>query len=74
MKQRPSPTEALKADIILNYGRMKEEPQGRDKYGTLTDVLAKMFEQRLNTSLEQYHDICQFTGSTALELRVKRAA
>lgn len=74
MKQRPSPHEELKADIILNYGRMKQEPQGRDKYGTLTDVLARMFEHRMNGALESYHEVCQFTGSTALELRVKRAA
>jgi hypothetical protein len=69
MKQRIAPQEELKADISLNYSRLMEESQARDKRGQLIDVLARIFEQRMNTALESYHDICQFSGSTALELK-----
>lgn len=71
---RVSPTEELKGEISLNYQRMKEEPQGRNKYGILVDVMAKTFEGRMNTALEEYFSICQFTGGVALELYSGRKA
>jgi hypothetical protein len=70
---RVPPNEALQADITLNYRRFKEEPQDRNARGHLTDVLAKLFEQRMNTALEEYGAMCNFTGGVALEL-AKRAA
>jgi hypothetical protein len=56
----------FKAEITLNYGRFKEEPQTRNERGQLTDVLARLFEGRMNQALDEYHSMLAFAGEVAI--------